>query len=119
MIKVLKVLLGRISREHAANNLEPMANLKRSNSTGDFRAVEIAPSVTCCAAAMQVAGRRYLLRKPPRLPLLGCTMPTTCACEFRKNADRRNSDRRLFGATDRWFAGRDSRGSGGRRSVEE
>jgi hypothetical protein len=95
MIKVLKVLLGRISREHAANNLKRIANPTRSNSAGDFRAVEIAPSVTCCAAAKQVAGRRYLLRKPPRLPLLGCTMPTTCSCEFRKNADRRDTDRRL------------------------
>ena len=121
MVKVLKVLLGRISREHAANNLKPMANLKRSNSTGDFRAVEIAPSVACCAAAKKASGRPYLLGKAPRLPLLGCTMPTTCSCMFRKNADRRDSDRRLFGATEknRWFSGRESRGAEGRRLTEE
>jgi hypothetical protein len=120
MIKVLKGLLGRSSREHAANTPKPIAKLKRPPSSGDFRAVEIAPSVTCCAAAMQASGRRYLLRKAPRLPLYGCTMPINCSCMFRKNADRRDSDRRLCGATEanRWFAGVDSRKRGGRRSEE-
>ena len=122
MIKILERLLGKVSREHPANKPAPIANSKRSNSTGDFRAVEIAPSSTCCAAAMQASGRSYLLRKAPHLPLMGCTMPTTCSCKFRKNADRRDSDRRLFGTTEtnRWFAGRESRkGGGGRRSEEE
>jgi hypothetical protein len=120
MIKVLKGLLGRSSREHAANTPKPIAKLKRPPSRGDFRAVEIAPSVTCCAAAMQASGRRYLLRKAPRLPLYGCTMPTKCSCKFLKNADRRESDRRLFGAaeTNRWFVGLESRKRGGRRSAE-
>ena len=121
MIKVLEGLLGKISREHQAKKPTSIAELKRLNSTGDFRAVEIAPSVICCAAAMQASGRPYLLRKAPRLPLMGCTMPTTCSCKFRKNADRRDSDRRLFGAseTNRWFAGVDSRARAGRRSVEK
>jgi hypothetical protein len=120
MIKVLKGLL-RISREDPANTPKPIAKLKRPNSTGDFRAVEIAPSIMCCAAAMQAMGRRYLLREPPRLPLYGCTMPTNCSCKFRKSADRRDSDRRLFGATEtnRWFAGLESRKRGGRRSAEK
>jgi hypothetical protein len=119
MIKVLKGLLGRISREHAANKPTSIAKLKRP-STGDFRAVEIAPSATCCAAAMQASGRRYLLRKAPRLPLYGCTMPINCSCMFRKNADRRDGDRRLLGATEtnRWFGGLESRKRGGRRSEE-
>jgi hypothetical protein len=40
---------------------------------------------------------------------------------FRKNADRRDSDRRLFGATEknRWFAGRESRNGEGRRLTKE
>ena len=96
MIKVLEGLLGKISREPAAKKPTSIAKPKRLNNTGDFRAVEIVPSVTCCAAAMQASGRRYLLRKPPCLPLMGCTMPTTCSCRFRKNADRRDSDRRLL-----------------------
>ena len=121
MIGVLKGLLGKISREHPAKIPTPIANLKRPNSSGDFRAVEIAPAIICCAAAMQATGRRYLLRKPPQLPLMGCTMPTTCSCKFRKNADRRDGDRRLFGATEtnRWFAGTESRTRRSRRSAEE
>ena len=117
MTKILNALLGMIWREQPVNTLKSMANLKRPNG-GDFRAVEIAPSITCCVAAMQVTGRPYLLREAPRLPLRGCTMPTNCSCMFRKNADRRDSDRRLFGTTEtsRRFAGFDRRG--GRGSAE-
>jgi hypothetical protein len=120
VIKVLKGLL-RISREHPAKTLTPIAKLQQPNSSGDFRAVEIEPSITCCAAAMHARGRPYLLRAAPRLPLYGCTMPTNCLCKFRKNADRRDSDRRLFGATEtkRWFAGLESRKRGGRRPAEK
>jgi hypothetical protein len=121
MIKVLKGLIDKISRADPAKKSAPSAKPKRSKSTGDFRAVEIAPSATCCAAAMHARGRPYLLRDAPRLPLYGCTMPTKCSCKFLKNADRRESDRRLFGAaeTNRWFVGLESRKRGGRRSAEE
>jgi hypothetical protein len=120
MIKALKALLGKSSREHRANPAKLTADSKRPNSTGDFRAVEIVPSVMCCSAAKQLAGRSYLLRKAPRLPLMGCTMPANCSCGFRKNADRRDSDRRRFGATEatRWFAGAEGRRLGGRRSAD-
>jgi hypothetical protein len=120
MIELLMGLLWKISG-HRAKNSKPITRLKQPNSTGDFRAVEIAPSIMCCPAAMQVTGRSYLLREAPRLPLKGCTLPATCSCKFRKNADRRDSDRRLFGATEtnRWFAGVDSRKCGGRRSAEK
>jgi hypothetical protein len=120
MIKELKGLLGKISRAHEKKS-PPIMRPKRPNSTGDFRSVEIAPSIMCCAAATGATGRPYLLREAPRLPLEACTMPTNCACKFRKNADRRDSDRRLFGATEtnRWFAGLESRKRGGRRSAEK
>jgi hypothetical protein len=121
MIEILKELFGKISREQPANTPKPIAALKRSNGSGDFRSVEIAPSITCCPAAMQATGRSYLLREAPRLPLRGCTMPINCSCKFRKNADRRDGDRRLFGATEtnRRFAGLDSRRRGGRRSAKK
>jgi hypothetical protein len=120
MIKVLEGLLGKISREHPANKPTPVARPKRPNSTGDFRSVEITPSLMCCSAAMSATGRPYLQREAPRLPLDACTMPANCSCKFRKNADRRDSDRRLFGAigTNRWFTGVDSRTRRGRRSEE-
>jgi hypothetical protein len=119
MINILKELLGKISGEHAANKPMPIPRPKRSNAGGDFRAVSIAPSIMCCAAAMRVSDRTYLLREAPRLPLQACTMPSNCSCKFRKNADRRESDRRLFGATEtnRWFAGLESRRRGSRRST--
>jgi hypothetical protein len=118
MIEVLKGPL-KISRRAPANNLKRIASLNRSNNSDDFRAVEIAPSVKCCAAATQATGRRYLLRAAPRLPLMGCRMPTRCSCKFLKNADR--GDRRLYGGseTNRWFGGRESRKGEARRSAEE
>jgi hypothetical protein len=121
MIKVLVRLLGKIVGEQATNTPKPVSNIKRPNITRDFRAVQIAPSVMCCSAAKQVTGRFYLLRQAPRLPLMGCTMPTNCSCKFRKTADRRDSDRRIFGSTEtnRWFVGLDSRKSGSRRSLEK
>ena len=122
MIGVLKGLFGKIWRVHPTQTTA-IANLKRRNNAGDFRAVEITPSVMCCTPATQVTGRSYLLRQAPRLPLMGCTMPTTCSCKFRKNADRRDRDRRLFGATEinRWFVGVESRRreAAGRRSAEK
>jgi hypothetical protein len=121
MIKVLKELLGKISHERPAKKPTPIVRPKRPNTGGDFRAVSIAPSIMCCPAAMHATGRLYLLREAPRLPLEACTMPTNCSCKFRKNADRRDSDRRLFGATEtnRWYAGLESRRRGARRSTEK
>ena len=121
MIKVLEGLLDKISRKHPATRPTPIARPKRSNNAGDFRSVSIAPSIMCCAAAMHATGRPYLMREAPRLPLEACTMPSNCSCKFRKNVDRRESDRRLFGATEtnRWFAGPDNRKRGCRRSTEQ
>jgi hypothetical protein len=120
MIKVLEGLFDKISREHHPNKPAPIARPQRSNTAGDFRSVSVAPSIMCCTAAAHAAGRPYLLRQAPRLPLEACTMPTSCSCKFRKNADRREGDRRLFGAaeTNRWFGGRDNRKRGRRRSTE-
>jgi hypothetical protein len=121
MIKVLKELLGKISREHPAKKTSPIPRPTRSNTGGDFRAVSIAPSIMCCAAAMRATEKTYLLHQAPRLPLAACTMPRNCSCKYRKNADRRASERRLFGATEtnRWFAGLESRRRGSRRSTEK
>ena len=119
MIKVLKGLFGKTPREQPPKKPKPIARPKRSNAGGDFRAVSLAPGIRCCAAAKHAAGRRALLREAPRLPLEACTIPANCSCKFLKGADRRDSDRRLLGATEtnRWFAGPESRKRGGRRST--
>ena len=118
MMKLLENLLGRHRRQPLARGLKPTA-LKRVSVESDFRAVEISPKVLCCDASRQVAGKRYLLRKAPSMPLVGCTMPTSCSCVFLKSRDRRDGDRRLLGAgTSRWFTGVDSRKYEGRRVAE-
>lgn len=125
MIEMLTGLLGKLWREQpaktSAKKPTSTAAVKRPNDSGDFRAVEIAPSIMCCAAATRVTGRAYLMREAPRLPLYGCTMPTNCTCKYHKNADRRDGDRRLFGTTEtkRWFGGLDSRKRVGRRLAEK
>jgi hypothetical protein len=119
MIKALRGLLGKTPREHAAKKPAPTARPKPPNADGDYRAVSLVSSSGRCAAAKDAAGKRYLLREAPRLPLAACTMPTNCSCKFRKNSDRRDGDRRLLGETEtnRWFSGPESRKRGGRRST--
>jgi hypothetical protein len=119
MIKVLERLFGKVSSDLLANNHARSRQRKRAQGAGDFRAVEIAPSRVCCEAARQASRQRYLLSKAPRMPLMGCTMPLSCSCMFRKNADRRDGDRRLLGSgTSRWFAGVESRKLEARRSSK-
>jgi hypothetical protein len=119
MIQLLRSLLGGASRGHAAKNPASTAKPKRVDAGGDYRAVSLTPSIECYAAAKDAAGKRYLLREAPHLPLVGCTMPAECSCKFRKHADRRDGDRRLLGEaeTSRWFAGSERRARRTRRSM--
>jgi hypothetical protein len=119
MTKVLRDLFGKTPRERTSKKPTPIAINKRPNAGGDFRAVSVVASASCCAAATRATGRRVLLREAPHLPLEGCTMPTGCSCKFLKAADRRDSDRRLFGEieTNRWFAGPECRKRVGRRAT--
>jgi hypothetical protein len=118
MIKALTELFSKTPRARPTKKPTPIALTNRSNIGGDFRAVSVAPSLPCCAAATHATGRRVLLREAPRLPLEACTMPTRCSCKFRKDADRRDSDRRLLGGMEanRWHAGPESR-KRGRRAM--
>jgi hypothetical protein len=122
MIQLFRSLLGEPSRDYPAKK-PSSARLKPSpgsppHTSVDYRAVSLAPNILCDAVARQAAGKRYLLREAPRLPLAGCATPATCSCKFRKHADRRDGDRRLLGMTEtnRWFAGSERRNRGGRRS---
>jgi hypothetical protein len=121
MIKILRELLGKNSRKYPAKKPIPIIKPHKPITESAFRAVSVAPSIMCCTAAMHATKRRYLLHQAPRLPLPACTMPKHCSCKFRNNADRRDSDRRLFGATEtnRWFAGLESRRRTVRRSTHK
>ena len=120
MFNLFRSLLGETSRECPAKKLALSATRKIAHAGGDYRAVSIAPSMECYAAAKDVAGKRYLMREAPQLPLVNCTSPENCSCKFRKHADRRDGDRRLLGEeeTDRWFSGSERRARRGRRLTK-
>ena len=120
MIQLLRSLFGGTPRESPTKKPTPIAGAKPSHAGADYRAVSLAPNIKCFAAAKDAAGKRYLLREAPRLPLADCKTPANCSCKFRKHADRRDEDRRLFGKTEtgRWFAGSERRNRGGRRSTK-
>ena len=119
---MIKTLLGLLKKHPATKPTKKPAGeaLRKPSSPGrDFRAVAISSTGTCCLAAKNAAGKRYLMRAAPRLPLAECSMPENCACKFRKNSDRREGDRRLFGGSgiNRWFGGTDNRLRKSRRST--
>jgi hypothetical protein len=120
MFQFLKSLLGKVPREQPAKKPKQSAKSKPPNALVDYRAVSLVPGIKCCAAAKSAAGKRYLWRETPRLPLVECTMPADCSCKLHKTADRRDEERRLLGAGVgiRWFAGSEQRKRGGRRSKD-
>jgi hypothetical protein len=120
MIKALKGLFGKSIPVYAAKKPACAPRPTASLPEGDYRAVRLALDDGCCAAAKDTAGKRYLLREAPRLPLAQCTMPMTCPCKFHKDADRRGGDRRRFcpNETNRWYAGPERRKRDARRTID-
>jgi len=120
MIQFLKSLFGKMPLEQTAKKPKSSAKSKPPSTLIDYRAVSLVPGIKCCAAAKSAAGKRYLWRETPRLPLVDCAKPTNCSCKLHKTADRRDEDRRLHGAGEgaRWFAGSEQRKRRGRRSTE-
>ena len=119
MIQLLKSLFGEGAREQPAKSRSPQSKPRPVHTSSDYRAVSLSPSLECYAAAKNSPGKRYLLCEAPRLPLANCATPANCSCKFRKYADRRDGDRRLFGEieSNRWYAGSERRLRGGRRSM--
>lgn len=86
-----------------------------------FSAVSIICTSASCPAAQALKGQRYLSTKAPRLPLADCASPATCACTYRKYADRRVEERREGGASSlrRSTPQTERRRSRGRRSTDQ
>ena len=79
---------GRIEQERP----EPVKALGARASK--FHAVSIQFDPDACAAAKEMAGRRFLATAAPQLPLPGCTA-SKCNCRFKHHDDRRSGrDRR-------------------------
>jgi hypothetical protein len=117
MIQLLKSLFGGKPRDKRALRSPTGAAREPVRAGVDYRAVSLAPNAACAAAVREAVGRRFLLRDAPRLPLPGCTKSAHCTCRYRKHADRRDGDRRLFGTmeSERWFMGEERRQGGPRR----
>jgi 2-polyprenyl-6-methoxyphenol hydroxylase-like FAD-dependent oxidoreductase len=124
MIQLLKSLFGEAAQKALQKDTDskrataPKPKPKPAHVDGDYRAVSLVPCSGCHSATRQSAGKRFLLREAPRLPLAGCAQPDQCTCKFRKHPDRREADRRLFGAaeTGRWYAGAERRSHKARRA---
>lgn len=56
-----------------------------------FRSVGIDTGVNCCKSAEKVAGRRFLIKQAPGIPLQDCDSEQ-CECKFIHFADRRDND---------------------------
>jgi hypothetical protein len=121
MLKSLRALLSKPSRDDAAKKSATHAPAKPAPPGQNYGSVAVVPGIKCCSAANEIVGKRFLFREGLRLPLANCTMPAHCSCKFKKASDRRDGDRREPGVTEtgRWFAGPENRKRGGRRSAKD
>jgi hypothetical protein len=66
-----------------------------------FDAVEVVPAAYgACPAVLELAGKRFLSNRIPKLPLPACDR-AQCSCSYRRHKDRRAGQRRaadLYGA---------------------
>jgi len=117
MIQLLRSLFAGKARGDSFKKPPAKAKPIRVSAGGDYRAVSLESCGRCQAVGKGEVRKRYLLREVPRLPLANCTIPAKCTCKFRKHADRRDGDRRLFGGkeTGRWYAGSERRELNSRR----
>jgi hypothetical protein len=120
MIQLLRSLFAATPREYLLKKSPPPVGSVRMNAGSNYRAVSLEPCPKCPAAVEYGAGRRYLLREMPRIPLANCAMSASCSCKFHKHSDRRDGDRRLLGelATTRWYTGSERRDAKCRRSAD-
>jgi hypothetical protein len=88
-----------------------------------FAGIEIVPSrTTCCKAASQLSGQRFLVGTAPRLPLPNCDSQQ-CKCIYRRLEDRRTDVRRDtdvgIGTLRIHYPGSRRAGSPGRRANDK
>ena len=94
MIRSIRDLLGRSPSPSRQVRSAPQMRVPAGQ---DFRAVEISPGLSACTAARDAAGRKFLMRKAPTLPLTGCSRPDQCKCRFTGAGDRLEGEPRLEG----------------------
>jgi hypothetical protein len=94
-IAILLLLSGRFRssgpprRSHKAK----LATGRAERSSTQWRAVKIEPGLMCCGQAGALAGKVFLSKEAPQLPLEGCS-ETDCRCKYVHLEDRRVGDDR-------------------------
>jgi len=113
LLKRAKVLFGREAPEPVAAAPRKVPNR--------FHAVTIAPGARPCAQARALAGKRFLSREAPTLPLKDCGSPQ-CECRYEHHDDRRKGGRRAhdIGVSIDGYEGTDKRqkSTRGRRQTD-
>jgi hypothetical protein len=85
-----------------------------------FHAVSVLAPSSCCAAARDLEGKRFLSTEAPGLPLKTCTK-ATCTCRYAHHDDRRKGPRRASDVThaqNQFFRGDERRRARGRRITD-
>jgi len=89
--------------------------------TNPYHAVSIVPTPAgACEAVKALAGRRFLSKEAPTMPLPGCAA-TACRCAYKHHDDRRSMRRRAVdraGPPTRGPRGDERRRAPGRRSTD-
>lgn len=94
---------------------------RKQTTVSPYRAVAVSAGLEdCCKTVSRLAGKRFLMRNAPALPLQGCDM-AQCKCRYVKFEDRRQGPRRgsEFGIATTFVRDDERRGdSGGRRKTD-
>lgn len=73
---------------------KPPARKQSPRTPSPYRAVAIAPGISgSCPTVKDLAGKVFLVREAPDLPLSGCSAKK-CSCRYARRDDRRDSARR-------------------------
>lgn len=96
LLLILVLAVGLIlRRRRGSGNAQASAPVPPKTPVSRFHAVSIKLSDYPCAAARELAGRRFLSSEAPKLPLPDCSNAAACACRFVHHKDRRTGkDRR-------------------------
>ncbi len=94
-ILVVAIVLHVATRPGKRIRSKTSSTSQRDRSSTQWRAVKIAPGLISCGAAGKLAGKVFLSRESPQLPLEGCP-EKDCRCKYVHLDDRRDgSDRRV------------------------
>ncbi len=94
LLAILVIAWFVVKKRGAAETERPEPIRSPGRKSTEFHAVSIVFEQDACAAAKEMAGRRFLSSASPKLPLPNCDA-LSCKCHFKHHDDRRSGkDRR-------------------------